>query len=95
MGGFGDWGIWGFPDADFYDSSATSLNRNRVPGSRVRSDKNNYRKGKGPCWKGQREVNWEELRDGQGECGNHYSQVEFGNEGVDGYQDKWAVRLAM
>ena len=45
--------------------------------------------GKGEGWTGQREVNWDEGIDNRCGSDNHHSQVEFGNEGVDDYQDNW------
>ena len=67
-----------FGDSDVYDGPAISIDRNRIPGSRVRIDKNNDRKGKGTCRKGQMEVNWEERRKNPGESDNHYSHVVYG-----------------
>ena len=52
-----------FGSADVYDSSSISLNRHRIPGSRVSTDKNNDMKGEWACWKCRREANCAELRD--------------------------------
>ena len=78
-----------FGNADVYDSSAISLNRNRIPCSMVRNDKNKARKGKGTGCKGQLEVHWADLGENAGESDNHYSQVEFGNDGGNDYRDNW------
>ena len=81
--------------SDVYDRSARSINHNRIPGSRVRNDKNNDRKGKWTGWKCQRELNCAELRETNGEIDNRNAQVGFGNDGEYEYQDNWGVRKVM
>ena len=78
-----------FWNAGVYDSSAISLNRNRIPGSRVRNDKNNARKGKGACLGRPKGGKLGRIDGNPGESGNHYSEVEFGNEGGGDYPDNW------
>ena len=77
-----------FGQSDVYDSSAVILNRNRVPGSRVRV-KNNDKDGKGTRWKGQMEANRAEGIDNHGGSDNLHAQEEMGNEGEDDYQYNW------
>ena len=52
-----------FGSADVYGGSEISINRGRIPGSRVRGDKNNDTGGKGTGWECQRAENFEELRE--------------------------------